>query len=90
MSESETNEMQDLGQLYFKEEENMKKIICCLIALVLCLGVLPVSAEETAEPKTKYLNSIVSVSYTHLDVYKRQPATVMRSPKKSLRMVYIL
>lgn len=37
----------------------MKKIICCLIALVLCLGVLPVSAEETAEPKTKYLNSIV-------------------------------
>lgn len=51
--------MQDLGQLYFKEEEIMKKIICCLIALVLCLGVLPVSAEETAEPKTKYLNSIV-------------------------------
>ena len=37
----------------------MKKIICCLITLVLCLGVLPVSAEETAEPKTKYLNSIV-------------------------------
>ena len=26
MSESETNEMQDLGQLYFKEEEIMKKI----------------------------------------------------------------
>ena len=59
MSESEINELQDLRQLYFKEEENMKKIICCLIALVLCLGVLPVSAEETAEPKTKYLNSIV-------------------------------
>ena len=59
MSESETNELQDLGQLCFKEEEIMKKIFCCLIALVLCLGVLPVSAEETAEPKTKYLNSIV-------------------------------
>lgn len=59
MSESEINELQDLRQLYFKEEEIMKKIICCLIALVLCLGVLPVSAEETAEPKTKYLNSIV-------------------------------
>lgn len=38
----------------------MKKFVCCLIALILCLGVLPVCAqEETAVPKTKYLNSIV-------------------------------
>lgn len=37
----------------------MKKFVCCLIALILCLGALPVSAEGTAEPKAKYLNSIV-------------------------------
>ena len=44
----------------FKEEKIVKKIVCCLIALVWCLGALPVCAqEETAEPKTKYLNSIV-------------------------------
>ena len=59
MSESETNEMQDLGQLYFKEEENMKKIICCLIALVLCLGVLPVCAQEEAAMTAGYQNSII-------------------------------
>lgn len=59
MSESETNELQDLGQLYFKEEEIMKKIICCLIALVLCLGVLPVCAQEEAAMTAGYQNSII-------------------------------
>ena len=59
MSESETNELQDLGQLCFKEEEIMKKIICCLIALVLCLGVLPVCAQEEAAMTAGYQNSII-------------------------------
>lgn len=59
MSESETNELQDLGQLCFKEEEIMKKIFCCLIALVLCLGVLPVCAQEEAAMTAGYQNSII-------------------------------
>lgn len=37
----------------------MKKIICCLIALVLCLGVLPVCAQEEAAMTAGYQNSII-------------------------------
>ena len=61
---------------------SLKKLGCAALSLAMALTLLPVSAlaargdkDDTLSPEYTYSNNgyTLAVSYTHLDVYKRQP-----------------
>ena len=47
-------------------------LICMLSVLIGCGGSVPKESTIAVDKKGKITDTIVAVSYTHLDVYKRQ------------------
>ena len=50
-------------------------LICALLTINLAMGILNRAAPQLSVFSVGFPVSLIAVSYTHLDVYKRQPWT---------------
>ena len=68
------------------EERNMKKVLSLLFAVLLIVGSISGCADSGSGASAyRSLYSADAVSYTHLDVYKRQATPYALFASKSLR-----